>query len=465
MRKAILTIIAAALMAATPAMAGRGGEGDWELGAYGGFGWLDDYELLEPDDDTLFGVRAGYFFTSRVSLEGSLQRLSTVTVIDPSFGVPDEDFDIDSLRVNVLWNFLEGASVRPFFTAGVGAEMADAGDIGDSTDLGFNAGGGIRFFFGETFGIRLDGRYVGVDAGGEIDKWQSNVEGTAGILWSFGGGPPPDADNDGVPDRKDKCPGTPVGAKVDLTGCPIDSDGDGVYDGIDQCADTPKGWPVDEKGCPKDSDGDGVADGADTCPDTPQGAKVDAKGCPSDADGDGVLDGLDRCADTPKGAKVDSFGCPVDSDHDGIFDGLDKCPETRRGAKVDAAGCEIIEKAPPLFEMERKTLILEGVNFEVDKAEILPESAAILDKVTASLRDWPEVRVEIGGHTDSSGSDAHNMDLSQRRADSVKAYLVAKGIDPSRLETKGYGERKPIADNKTVEGKAKNRRVELTRLD
>ena len=282
---------------------------------------------------------------------------------------------------------------------------------------------------------------------------------------AWGGGPPPDADKDGVPDRKDKCPDTPAGAKVDLTGCPTDADGDGVFDGIDQCPDTPKGWPVNEKGCPTDKDGDGVPDGADACPDTPKGAKVDAKGCPSDSDGDGVLDGIDECADTPKGAKVDPKGCPLDGDKDGVFDGLDACPESKPGVKVDEKGCEIIPKAPPLFEMEKKNLVLEGVNFEVDRAELTPESLGVLDKVAESLRDWPEVRVEIGGHTDSSGSAAHNRDLSQRRAESVRAYLVSKGISDSRLVAKGYGEDSPIADNKTKEGKAKNRRVELTRVN
>ena len=150
-------------------------------------------------------------------------------------------------------------------------------------------------------------------------------------------------------------------------------------------------------------------DGNDACPNTPKGAKVDAKGCPSDADGDGVFDGLDRFPGTPGGAQVDGGGCPRDTDADGVFDGL--------------------------------------------------------DKVAESLRDWPEVRVEIGGHTDNSGADAYNMALSQKRAESVRAHLIGKGVDGERLTAKGYGETAPVADNATKEGKAKNRRVEVTRLD
>jgi len=466
MRKVLSTLAAALVLAVTPALAGLGEEGEKEVGVYLGFGWLDDYRTLQPLDDLLYGVRYGYFFSQKISFEASAQRLSTETDFDSSLGLSDEDVDITSIRANVLYNFRPGSSFRPFVTGGVGGEIFDAGDVGDTTDISFNAGGGARFFFDDNFGIRIDGRWVWVDTGDGIEQAQNNLEGTFGGFFAWGGGPAPDADKDGVPDRKDKCPDTPAGAKVTLEGCPTDTDGDKVWDGIDQCPDTPAGWPVDEKGCPKDTDGDGVPDGGDTCPDTPKGAKVDAKGCPSDADGDGVFDGIDQCADTPKGAKVDAKGCPLDTDKDGVFDGLDQCPDTKAGVKVDEKGCEIVPpKAPALFEMEKKTLILEGVNFESDKAELLPESLAVLDKVADSLRDWPEVKVEIGGHTDATGSSSHNLALSAARAEAVKAYLVSKGIDAARMTTKGYGKTKPIADNKTKEGKAKNRRVELTKLD
>jgi len=470
MRKVLSALFLVLVFVATPVLAGFGETGEKEVGVYAGFGWLDDYRTLQPKDDVLFGARFGYFFSPRISFEGSLQRLSTDTDFDSSLGLDNQGVDITSVRANVLYNFRPGTMLRPFATGGVGGEIFKAGDAGDTTDISFNIGGGARFFATEHWALRIDGRWVWVDTGDGLQQAQNNLEATIGAGYSWGGGPAPDADKDGVPDRKDKCPDTPAGAKVipegDKAGCPTDADGDKVFDGLDQCPDTPKGWPVDEKGCPKDTDGDGVPDGADTCPDTPKGAKVDPKGCPSDGDGDGVLDGLDACPDTPKGAKVDPKGCPLDTDKDGVFDGLDACPDTKPGAKIDEKGCEIVPpKAPPLFEMEKKTLVLEGVNFEVDKAELTPDSLAVLDKVAASLRDWPEVKVEIGGHTDASGSAAHNLDLSQRRAESVKAYLVSKGIDPSRLTAKGYGKTKPIADNKTKEGKAKNRRVELTKLD
>ncbi|RZK97285.1 MAG: OmpA family protein, partial [Hymenobacter sp.] len=126
-----------------------------------------------------------------------------------------------------------------------------------------------------------------------------------------------DTDGDGVADRKDKCPDTPAGVKVDLNGCPVDTDGDGVADYQDKCPDV-KGL-ASLQGCP-DADGDGVADADDKCPNTPAGVKVDASGCPLDADGDGVADYLDKCPNTPAGVKVDANGCPLDRDGDGVPD-------------------------------------------------------------------------------------------------------------------------------------------------
>ena len=243
-----------------------------------------------------------------------------------------------------------------------------------------------------------------------------------------------------------------------------DADGDYVTDALDRCPDTPERAEVDENGCPKDADGDGVANGLDACPGTPRGAEVDSRGCTSDADQDKVLDGLDSCPDTPRYASVDARGCPIDSDQDGVFDGLDRCANTPPGSPVDERGCPEQAKSANMFQ-ESDKLVLEGVNFETNSAVLTEGSKSTLDHVAFTLRDWSKVRVEIGGHTDSSGAEDHNLELSQARADAVRDFLISEGVDASRLVSKGYGESSPIADNNSARGRAKNRRVELTKIE
>jgi OOP family OmpA-OmpF porin len=244
-----------------------------------------------------------------------------------------------------------------------------------------------------------------------------------------------------------------------------DADGDGVTDDIDRCPDTPLGFKVDCSGCPIDSDGDGVPDGIDRCPRSPKGAKVDASGCCLDADKDGVPDGIDKCPDTPKGATVDDRGCPSDSDRDGVIDGLDKCPDTPAGAKVDAAGC-------PLKEMVRQLLntgaiTTSKITFDLNKATLKPESEPVLNEIGEVLSQYPGLKIEIGGHTDNSGSAAGNEKLSGARAKAVLDYLVKNfpKIDAASYTAKGYGESQPIATNDTAEGRAQNRRVEFKVLN
>ena len=245
-------------------------------------------------------------------------------------------------------------------------------------------------------------------------------------------------------------------------GCPAevgDSDGDGVTDDIDECPGTPLGAKVDAKGCPLDSDKDGVYDGIDQCPDTPIGARVDAKGCPFDSDGDGVYDGIDQCPNTPAGAIVDAKGCPLDSDGDGVYDGIDQCPNTPAGTKVDEKGCPIEVKE----FIDTSILSTTAILFDVDKATLKPVSKQELDRIGAILMQVPELAVEVGGHTDNTGTDAYNMKLSDARAKAVRDYLLDNfpQVNGDKLTAKGYGESKPVATNDTAEGKAKNRRVEF----
>ena len=199
---------------------------------------------------------------------------------------------------------------------------------------------------------------------------------------------------------------------------------------------------------PSDSDGDGVVDSLDQCPNTPQGVKVDEKGCPLDSDKDGVPDYLDKCPNTPLGAPVDKVGCPLDSDGDGVFDYLDKCPGTPKGVMVDSKGC------PLSFTL--------NIEFDFDKADIRPQYDAELKKAAEFIEKYPAPKILIAGHTDNRGDAQYNLQLSQRRAEAVRQYLIDHfNIDANKLVAKGYGETQPIADNATEAGRQKNRRVEV----
>ncbi len=229
-----------------------------------------------------------------------------------------------------------------------------------------------------------------------------------------------------------------------------DRDNDGVPDSTDACPDVP--GTIALKGCP-DTDGDGIADKDDKCPTVAGIAKY--QGCPiPDTDGDGINDEQDKC---PTVAGVARYqGCPIpDTDGDGVNDEVDKCP-TEAGPASNF-GCpviatEIINK----INMSAKNLF-----FATGSAKLLAKSNASLNNVVAILKANPTYKVDIAGHTDNTGKAEKNQLLSEARANSVKAYLVSKGVDEARLIAAGFGVDKPLADNKTAAGRAKNRRVEM----
>ena len=205
---------------------------------------------------------------------------------------------------------------------------------------------------------------------------------------------------------------------------------------------------------PPDTDGDGVIDDNDKCPGTPAGVTVDAVGCPLDSDKDGVYDYLDKCPETPQGVAVDAVGCPPDRDGDGFADYLDKCPDVPGPGTVD--GCPVpVEEAAPVVRMRL------NVEFDTDKADVKTVYHDEIGKLAEVLKKYPETTAVVEGHTDNRGSDNFNLLLSQRRADSVRQYLIDKfGIDEARIKATGYGETRPIADNATDQGRLANRRVE-----
>jgi outer membrane protein OmpA-like peptidoglycan-associated protein len=479
------SVVGLLILAAAPAAAQK--PGTVELGGFGRYTRFDGN--LGFANRVGVGGRLGVFVLRNLSLEGDASYTGTYSTDGALIrAIP--------IHARLLYGLPMGAHTALLIGGGYTRQLFRRG----YRETGSGAGGllGLRLGTGGTLNIRLDATadYIG-DAESAVPQlagitredhnWHLGIEG--GLSAYLFARPDRDRDHDGVMDSVDRCLGTPPGEPVDITGCPLpkDTDGDGVVDTLDRCPATPAGTPVDTRGCPRDSDGDGVIDRDDKCPatpagtavdatgcprdtdqdgvidrddkcpNTPAGTAVDAAGCPRDSDGDGVIDTLDRCPNTPAHTEVDATGCPVDSDRDGVIDANDKCPGTPAGTKVDATGC------PDLFGAGA-SLVLQGVTFDVGKATLRPESKAILDRVAASLGANPTVRVEVGGHTSSTGPRAVNLRLSQARADAVRTYLISRGVPASRLTAKGYGPDKPVADNGSAAGRAANRRVELTRL-
>ena len=455
-----------------------------ELGVLGSYTRFDQRLGLENQFGT--GGRLGFFLTEHVSLEVDASYIQPHIIS----GGPSTTLALGS--GSLVLNF--GSEQNLFYILGGYSRFAFIKAAPHFTDNAGHFAIGDRIFFERRVALRaeLRGAYSlhthSASANGEPAV---HVSGSLGISFFLAGQPPRDTDTDGVPDRTDTCPATPARATVDATGCPSDTDHDGTFNGLDSCPNTPAGAQTDRTGCPLDEDKDGVPDGLDQCSATPGGAAIDSRGCPSDADGDRVPDGIDQCPNTEYQMRVDATGCPVDSDGDGVPEAADRCPATPPGSDVDPLGCPRIKDTdgdgvmdpqdrcpatatgtrvdssgcPVLFTPERTAVILRGVNFESGLATLLAESYATLDQVAASLVANPDIRIEIGGHTDNTGSPAVNMQLSQQRANTVLQYLASKGVSRFHMAARGYGATRPVATNATPAGRAQNRRVELRRIN
>ena len=312
----------------------------------------------------------------------------------------------------------------PYLTGGVGASMYNASYFAAYVPLG----AGFQFALGGRNFLYLQTTYrIGI-----TDLSRDHLQYSLGFVGPIVDKkevkkplpPPPapvvekDTDGDGIPDSKDKCPTVPGIAKYN--GCPI-----------------------------PDTDKDGINDENDKCPTVPGVAKYN--GCPiPDTDKDGINDEEDKCPTVPGVARYG--GCPVpDTDGDGVNDEEDKCP-TVPGTKENHGCPEIQTKLNELAK---------SVYFATGSTQLAAKSSKPLDSVVAILKTYTTATLSIEGHTDNVGSAVNNKKLSQKRADAIKAYFVKKGIDESRLTATGYGSDQPIADNKTAEGRAKNRRVEM----
>jgi OOP family OmpA-OmpF porin len=321
----------------------------------------------------------------------------------------------------------------PYIYAGFGINHLYGGK-----SLTMNIGAGFTSWINEQYGINFQSgakRSFGDDG---ADHFQHSV----GVVYRFGA---VDTDGDGVVDKKDSCPD--VAGLEAFNGCP-DADGDGIQDSKDSCPNTAGLAALN--GCP-DADGDGIADKDDMCPNE-KGSSAN-RGCP-DSDGDGVVNKDDNCPNVAGPAA--NGGCPwPDTDGDGVLDKDDNC--VNEAGPASNNGCPepvITDAATQSINMAAKAIL-----FNSGRTSFKKGGSEQLDNVVAIMNQFPKANFIIEGHTDSTGTEATNLRVSEKRALSVRDYLVKKGIDNSRLEAGGFGELYPVADNKTRSGRATNRRV------
>ena len=408
-----------------------------------------------------------------------------------------EKYELWSPRVGSVYHINPDQRVDVFLGVGFG-DLA-VRTLGQATnDLFMDAGPGLTIQLVGPLHLRADARWVGrfgsstesqlewnvgldfrpelppdIDGDGIKNKLDSCPEDPEDIddFEDDDGCPDPDNDQDQVLDQSDECPNDKEDFDdfEDDDGCPDpDNDHDKIPDRRDKCPNQAEDYDQnnDEDGCPdNDNDGDGIADKKDGCPDDPEDMDgwEDDDGCPeADNDGDGIPDREDQCPDHPEDFDQfdDDDGCPdKDNDDDRIPDRDDRCPydpETYNQVE-DQDGCP--DETPP--EIKRFTGVIRGITFETGKAIIRPSSEPVLQEALAVFLQYPDLHMEIQGHTDDRGNDDANLLLSQARAESVMNWFIARGVDPGHLRAVGYGETQPIAENRSDAGRAENRRVEF----
>jgi opacity protein-like surface antigen len=421
-----------------------------------------------PGTGPLVGVHAGV-----VVLDGHLGVEAAFRDAFSSLRSGNGSAQLPAVRLQALWYFLTEGAVRPYGLLGVGYEgFVGSKSVCDANgqpagclyykktdwDNAFFAGVGAKIPLTYRLALRADGRYLLADGRPGTSKYANNFEAQVGLTYSLGGRPE-DADNDGIPDDKDKCP-TQAEDKdgfQDEDGCPeLDNDGDGIPDVQDKCPNEAEDYDKfqDDDGCPDpDNDGDGIPDVKDKCPDkaeTKNGFQDD-DGCPDevDSDGDGVPDSKDKCPKEKedKDGFQDDDGCPdPDNDGDGIPDARDKCPnqaETRNGI-ADEDGCpdEMPANVKKLFDGPVTSLEFKGIVLQKG-------SDAHLEPLLELLLEHEKLQVEIGVQASDASDGAKKV--AEQRATAVRAWFEDKGIEPGRIfavATAAAPDAKPVKDSK-----------------
>jgi len=379
------------------------------------------------------GLRLGYNFTENLGAEMFFNYVPT----EYEDSGASMKFAVGGLEA--LYHFMPRSAFVPFVAVGAGAVRYTGSGI-EPSKVAVDYGAGFKYFMTDHIAFRADARHV--LPLGETGKYGDNPHkvhndllATVGLMFSFGG-------DDRYAEQLLNKLEEEKAAKEQLQEQKQASVAEPEPVVVAQAEKQKE--PATAVG---DADRDGVPDNIDECPNTPASVVVDKKGCPPDSDKDGVPDYQDRCPKTTAKFKVDQYGCPPDSDKDGVPDDRDRCPQTPSGAKVADDGC-----------VHQKVSLLLKLEFDFGKAAVKKAYHQELQKAAAFMKEHPEATATIVGHTDNL--EKRKMELSQARAENVRRYLIKNfGIDGSRIRALSFGAEKPIANNKTKEGRKKNRRV------
>ncbi|WP_044400976.1 OmpA family protein [Lacinutrix sp. Hel_I_90] len=382
----------------------------------------------------------------------SLQLGGSINKIDKYGDTAVADLNYYALDGNVRYSLssvLNTTKLDPQIGVGGGYTWVEEGPFNTNGAGGSNAVGagtlngslGLTYWFTDNVGFFVESKYKHAFE----DYLTTHFQHSAGFSVRFGG---KDTDGDGIYDKNDACP--EVFGLEAFNGCP-DTDGDGIEDSKDSCPN--EAGLAEFNGCP-DTDGDGVVDGSDECP-TVKGLKA-LNGCP-DADGDGVADKNDTCPNEPGPAA--NNGCPwPDTDGDGVLDKDDQCVDVV--GTVANNGCpEIVQPTQEVIDQLNE--YARTILFDSGKSTFQKQSYEVLQNITAILKEYPDSNFTLEGHTDSVGSKSSNQLLSERRANAVRDYLIANGINSDRLTAYGFGEEYPVDSNATSSGRKNNRRTEI----
>jgi outer membrane protein OmpA-like peptidoglycan-associated protein len=457
-------------------------DGRWTIGPRGGVNvWVNSLSDIKPGPGAELEI--GYGITRSIGLSFLTGWELLKSEQNPvSATIPWGYLKIDGIPASLVlkWYFSPGESFQPYGYAGAGGIFYKRRTINNvyvpqdewGTAIHVPVGLGFHAFANKDIAFTVDVSYRFMDA------WTDYVEGIgidgyatakAGLNFFIGRSPSDDDDQDGLTNGEEDELGTNPDSpdtdndglkdgdevKTTLTNPSMpDTDGDGLNDGAE--VNTHKTDPKKA-----DSDGDGLSDGDEVL-------KHKTNPMMADTDGDGLSDGSEISVNMTDPLKADSDGDTLSDGDEVNKHKTDPLKADTDGGTVDD-GKELTRATDPLNPEDDipvkvgQVIILEGVTFKTGSAEITPESETTLKRALQGLLDFPEVEVEIAGHTDNTGSRKTNMRLSQQRAESVKNWLTGRGIDPRRITTSAYGPDKPIAPNDTREGRDKNRRIEFIR--